>query len=102
MREGDLLAATRLDRVSRSTNDLLEIASELQEKNVAPEVREQSINTTTPEGKLFSTMVAAFAELNHSLTAARPKDGVAAARARGRIGGRKPNSRKRRRKQSAT
>jgi len=90
MREGDVLVVTRLDRLSRSTRDLLEIASELEKNNVGLEVLEQSINTTTPEGKLFFHMVAAFAEFEHSLMVARTKDGLAAARARGRVGGRKP------------
>jgi DNA invertase Pin-like site-specific DNA recombinase len=90
MRDGDVLVVTRLDRLSRSTRDLLEIASELEKNNVGLEVLEQSINTTTPEGRLFFTMVAAFAEFEHSLMVARTKDGLAAARARGRVGGRKP------------
>ena len=72
---------TRLDGLSRSTSDLLEIASELQEKNVALEVMKHSINTSTPEGKLFSTMVPAFGECGHPLMVARPKDGLATARA---------------------
>jgi DNA invertase Pin-like site-specific DNA recombinase len=75
------LVVTRLDRLSRSTSDLLEIASELQEKNVALEVMKHSINTSTPEGKLFSTMVPALAEFEHPLMVARTKDGLATARA---------------------
>jgi len=81
MRESDVWVVTRLDRLIRSTGDLLEIASELQEKNVALEVTEHSINTSTPEGKLVSTMVPAFAECGHSLVVARTKDGLATARA---------------------
>jgi len=90
MREGDTLVVTRLDRLGRSTKDLLSIASELEEKGVELEVLEQNINTKTPEGKLFFTMIAAMAEFEHSLMVARTKDGLAAARARGRLGGRKP------------
>jgi DNA invertase Pin-like site-specific DNA recombinase len=90
MREGDTLVVTRLDRLGRSTKDLLAIASELEEKGVELEVLEQNINTKTPEGKLFFTMIAAMAEFEHSLMVARTKDGLAAARARGRLGGRKP------------
>jgi len=58
----------------RSSRDLLEIASELEKNNVALEVLEQNINTTTPEGKLFFTMVAAFAEFEHSLMVVGAKD----------------------------
>jgi len=90
MREGDTLVITRLDRLGRSTKDLLAIASELEEKGVELEVLEQNINTKTPEGKLFFTMIAAMAEFEHSMMVARTKDGLAAARARGRLGGRKP------------
>ena len=90
MREGDTLVITRLDRLGRSTKDLLAIASELEDTGVELEVLEQNINTKTPEGKLFFTMIAAMAEFEHSMMVARTKDGLAAARARGRLGGRKP------------
>ena len=90
MRERDTLIITRLDRLGRSTKDLLAISSELEEKGVELEVLEQNINTKTPEGKLFFTMIAAMAEFEHSMMVARTKDGLAAARARGRLGGRKP------------
>jgi DNA invertase Pin-like site-specific DNA recombinase len=89
LRLGDTLVITRLDRLGRSTKDLLEIAAYLDEKGVNLVATEQSIDTTTPEGKLFFTMVAAFAEFEHSMMRARTMDGLAAARARGRVGGRK-------------
>ena len=89
LREGDTLVITRLDRLGRSTKDLLSIAATLQDKGVHLQATEQSIDTTTPEGKLFFTMVAAFAEFEHSMMRARTMDGLAAARARGRNGGRK-------------
>ena len=90
MRHGDTLVITRLDRLGRSAKDLLSISSELEDRGVALEVLEQQICTTTPEGRLFFTMVAAMAEFEHSMMVARTKDGLAAARARGRLGGRKP------------
>ena len=89
LRKGDTLVITRLDRLGRSTKDLLQIASELEEHGVNLIATEQSIDTTTPEGRLFFTMVAAFAEFEHSMMRARTMDGLAAARARGRKGGRK-------------
>lgn len=88
VREGDTIVITRLDRLGRSTKDLLTIASELEEKGVELEVLEQNINTKTPEGKFFFTMIAAVAEMERGLLAARTRDGIAAARARGRFGGR--------------
>lgn len=90
LRKGDTLVITRLDRLGRSAKDLLAIAAELEEKGVQLEVIEQAINTHTAEGRLFFQMVAAFSEFEHSIMVARTKDGLAAARARGRVGGRKP------------
>jgi DNA invertase Pin-like site-specific DNA recombinase len=90
MRSGDTLVITRSDRLGRSTKDLLNIVSELEEQGIDLVVLEQRIDTKTPEGKLFFTMVAAFAEFEHGILVARTMDGLAAARARGRLGGRKP------------
>lgn len=90
LREGDTLVITRMDRLGRSAKDLLNIVSELDTLGVDLEIIEQNIDTKTPEGKLFFTMVAGFAEFEHSMMVARTKDGLAAARARGRVGGRKP------------
>ena len=88
MRHGDTLVVTRLDRLGRSTKDLLAIASELEEKGVELEVLEQNINTTTPEGRFFFTMLAAVAEMERGLLVARTRAGIESARARGRFGGR--------------
>jgi DNA invertase Pin-like site-specific DNA recombinase len=90
LRDGDVLVITRLDRLGRSTKDLLTIVGDLDGKGVQLEVLEQSIDTSTPEGKLFFTMVAAFAEFEREIMRSRTMDGLAAARARGRLGGRKP------------
>lgn len=89
LRAGDVLVITRLDRLGRSTKDLLIIVSLLEEKGVQLEVLDQSIDTSTPEGKLFFTMVAAFAEFEREIMRSRTMDGLAAARARGKLGGRK-------------
>jgi DNA invertase Pin-like site-specific DNA recombinase len=90
VRQGDTIVITRLDRLGRSTKDLLTIASEFEDKGVELEVLEQNINTKTPEGRFFFTMIAAVAEMERGLMAARTRDGIAAARARGRFGGRPP------------
>ena len=89
LRSGDTIVITRLDRLGRSTKDLLNLVSDLQEKGVHLEVLEQSINTSTPEGKLFFTLVASFAEFEREIMRARTMDGLKAARARGKVGGRK-------------
>ncbi|MEO2133198.1 recombinase family protein [Microbacterium sp.] len=89
LRPGDTLVITRLDRLGRSSRDLIEIAAWLEEKGVALQATEQPINTSTPEGKMFYTILSAFAQFERDMIAARTKDGLAAARARGRKGGRK-------------
>lgn len=89
LRQGDTVLITRIDRLGRSAKDLLNIVSDFEAKGVNLKVIEQNIDTSTSEGKLFFTMVAAFAEFEHSMMVSRTKDGLAAARARGRVGGRK-------------
>nr|WP_199176550.1 recombinase family protein [Subtercola sp. Z020] len=90
LRHGDTLVVTRLDRLGRSAKDLLAVADWLKEEGVVLEVIEQRIDTATIEGRLFFTMVSAFAEFEREMMVSRTKDGLAAARARGRTGGRKP------------
>jgi len=89
LRKGDTLVVTRLDRLGRSSKDLLEIGDWLQSKGIELEAVEQPINTSTPEGRMFFTILAAFAQFERDLIVARTRDGLAAARARGRTGGRK-------------
>lgn len=90
LRAGDTLVVTRLDRLGRSTKDLLEIIQWLEANSVELQVLEQPIDTRTPEGRMFFTILAAFAQFERDLIVARTKDGLAAARARGRSGGRRP------------
>lgn len=90
LRRGDTLVITRLDRLGRSSKDLQDIAAYLQQEGINLESTEQPIDTSTPEGKMFFSILAAFAEFEHDLIVARTRDGLAAARARGRNGGRKP------------
>lgn len=82
-RKGDCLVVTRLDRLARSTRDLLEIADSLKEIGVDLVVLEQAINTATPEGRLFFTMLGAFGEFETEIRKARQREGIDAALAKG-------------------
>ncbi len=90
LREGDQLVITKLDRLGRSTKDLLGLLERLNDLKVQLKVLDQNIDTSTPEGKFFFTIIGAVAEFERSLIVSRTRDGLAAARARGRVGGRKP------------
>jgi DNA invertase Pin-like site-specific DNA recombinase len=87
--EGDTVVVTKLDRVGRSVMDLITIANELQAQGVALEILSGSFNRDDPMGKAFFNITATFAELERDMIQARTLDGLAAARARGRVGGRK-------------
>lgn len=88
-RPGDVLTITRLDRLGRSVRNLMDLADLLSERGVGLKVLQQGIDTTTPAGKMFFHVLAALAEFEASLISERTKDGLAAARARGRRGGRR-------------
>ena len=90
LRKGDQLVITRLDRLGRSTKDLLALLEGLNELGVELRVLDQNIDTSTAQGKFFFTIIGAVAEFERSLIVSRTRDGLAAARARGRVGGRKP------------
>jgi DNA invertase Pin-like site-specific DNA recombinase len=91
LRHGDTVVVTKLDRLGRSTKDLLEIISDFNEMEVNLVVTQQNIDTTTIEGRLFFTLISAFAQFEAEIISARTKDGLAAAKAKGKTGGRKPN-----------
>jgi DNA invertase Pin-like site-specific DNA recombinase len=88
LRSGDTLVATRLDRVGRSVLHLVNLGAELRERGVDLVFIEQAIDTRTSEGRLMFNMLSALAEFQRELIVANTRDGLAAARARGRVGGR--------------
>ncbi len=90
LREGDTLVITKLDRLGRSLKNLIELAGDLKKRGVDLLVIDQNIDTTTPAGKLFFHIVGAFAQFERDMISERTRDGLEAARARGRTGGRKP------------
>ena len=90
LRPGDVLVITKLDRLGRSVRNLIDLADTLHEREVGLRVLSQGIDTTTPAGRMFFHVLAALAEFEASLISERTLDGLEAARARGRKGGRKP------------
>ncbi|MBQ4840145.1 recombinase family protein [Pseudoalteromonas luteoviolacea] len=90
VREGDTLVVWRLDRLGRSMKDLVAIITELEKNKVGFKSVTEAIDTTNAGGKLVFHIFAALAEFERTLIRERTKAGLAAARARGRKGGRKP------------
>lgn len=88
LRAGDTLVVWRLDRLGRSLRDLIEWAEYLADKGVALRSLQEAIDTGTPSGKLTFHLFSALAEFERNLIQERTQAGLAAARARGRKGGR--------------
>jgi len=90
LRPGDVLVITRLSRAARSLRNLLDVADKLRERGIDLVVLKQAIDTTTPAGRLAFHIMAAIDEFQRELIVEGTNEGLAAARARGRTGGRKP------------
>lgn len=96
VREGDVFVVTRLDRLARSTTDLLGIVSKLEAKGVGLRILDfagSEMDTKSPSGRMLLTMFAAVAEFERSVMLARQKDGIAKAKAAGKYRGRAPTAR---------
>lgn len=90
LRKGDVLVVTKLDRLARSLKDLIEIVEKLdKEMGVGFISVNDKIDTSTPQGKFFFHVFGAVAEFERDLIRERTNAGLKAAKARGRIGGRK-------------
>ena len=88
LREGDTLIIDSFSRLSRSTKELLDVVERLNGAGVNLISIKEKLDTTTPTGKLMLTMLAALSQFERDLIAERTMDGLKAARARGRKGGR--------------
>jgi len=87
-RKGDVVVVWKLDRLARSLRQLIDTAAMLNERGVEFNSLTENINTTTPSGKLTFHIFAALAEFERDLLRQRVSAGLAAARQRGRVGGR--------------
>ena len=88
LRRGDVLVVLDLDRLGRLAGELIRLLDELQAKGVGFRALNAAFDTTTPAGRAFLQIQAAFAEMERNVIRQRVREGVAAARARGRKGGR--------------
>ena len=88
LRPGDTFVVWRLDRLGRSLTHLIEVVADLETRGVGFRSLQESIDTTTSGGKLIFHIFSALAEFERNLIRERTQAGLAAARARGRFGGR--------------
>jgi len=91
LRAGDTFVVWRMDRMGRSLKDLVEIITNLEAKGINFVSIAEKIETGTATGKLMFHVFASMAEFERNLISERTLAGLAAARARGRVGGRKPS-----------
>jgi DNA invertase Pin-like site-specific DNA recombinase len=90
LRTGDTLVVWRLDRLGRSLSDLVKIIGDLEREGITFESLSEKIDTGSASGKLQFHVFAALAEFERNLIRERTLAGLSAARARGRVVGRKP------------
>jgi DNA invertase Pin-like site-specific DNA recombinase len=90
VREGDTLVVPKLDRLARSVPDARAIADELAQRGVKLALGASVHDPTDPMGKMFFNILATFAEFEADLIRMRTKEGMAIARAKGKLKGKKP------------
>ena len=88
LREGDTLVCWRLDRIGRSLQHLIEISQTLEKRGIGLKSLSESIDTSSPGGRLVFHIFGSLAEFERSLIRERVSAGLIAARKRGRVGGR--------------
>ena len=90
MREGDVLIVPKLDRLARSVPDARSIAEQLARKGVKLALGASVYDPTDPMGKMFFNILATFAEFEADLIRMRTREGMAIARAKGKLRGKQP------------
>jgi len=93
VREGDTILVTKLDRLARSTQHLLEILDRVKAKDADLHILNLGADSASPTGKLIYTLVAAISAFERELMLERQREGIAKAKAEGRYRGRKPTAR---------
>lgn len=90
LRQGDVITVTKYDRLARSLRDLLDIVDAIQAQGAGFRSLAEDIDTTTPAGRLVFHVFASIAQFERERISERTKEGLEAARRRGRVGGRPP------------
>lgn len=88
LRQGDTVVVESLSRLGRSTKDLLALVEQFEERGIILVSLKENIDLSTPTGKLLLTLLSALCQFERDLTVQRTNEGLQAARARGRKGGR--------------
>jgi len=88
LRKGDTLVVWKLSRLARSLTQVIKTAADINARGIALKVLTQNIDTSSPEGRLFFHMTAAFDEFQRELIVENTRAGLQAAKKRGRRGGR--------------
>lgn len=90
LRDGDIVVVTKYDRLARSLRDLLDIVEAISDKGAGFRSLAEDIDTTTSAGRLIFHVFASIAQFERERISERTREGLEAARKRGRVGGRPP------------
>lgn len=89
LRKGDTLVVWKLDRLGRTVKGLIDLVNELHQRNIHFKSLTDNVDTSTASGRFFFHMMASLAQMEKELLAERTRAGLAAAKSKGRLGGRK-------------
>lgn len=92
LRPGDVVVVSKYDRLARALRDLLDLVEAIKDRGTGFRSLAEDIDTTTPAGRLVFHVFASIAQFERERIAERTKEGLQAAKARGRIGGRPPRA----------
>lgn len=90
LRDGDTLVVWKLDRLSRSLKDLLNILEKVEAAGASFRSLTEAVDTSGPAGRMMMQMLGAFAEFERAMVRERTRAGLSSAREQGRVGGRRP------------